>query len=79
MSVSKNDFICLEMDQTANDKYLSKISSTKRKLVSANTALGFSPLNINLSGVKGSTDEIINVVIEHLERVNPDSHVVDVE
>ena len=68
-SVNKNDFICLMMDSDANEKYLSKLSTFKRKLVTANIALGFAPLNLNLSGVKGSTEEICQQIEQRISGI----------
>ncbi len=73
-SVQKNDFICLEMDEASNEKYLSKISSFKRRLVTANVALGFTPLNLNLSGISGSTEDICSALVERMEQVSKGNH-----
>ncbi len=72
-SVHKNDFICLEMDEDANEKYLSNLSPVKRKLVTANVALGFAPVNLNLSGIKGSTNDIFDTMLLYLEKANKDN------
>ncbi len=66
----KNDFVCLYMDEDSNQRYLSNVSSIKRKLLTANVALGWPPLNLELSGIKGSTEEIFQAIVQHLEKVN---------
>ena len=69
-TVHKNDFVCLEMDEDSNQRYLSSLSSIKRKLLTANVALGWPPLNLNLSGLKGSTEEIFQAIVQQIEKVN---------
>ena len=69
-TVYKNNFVCLQMDEDSNQRYLSNASSIKRKLLTANVALGWPPLNLNLSGINGSTDEIFQAIVQHVEKVN---------
>ncbi len=66
----KNDFVCLYMDEDSNQRYLSNVSSIKRKLLTANVALGWPPLILKLSGIKGSTEEIFQAIVQHVEKVN---------
>ena len=66
----KNDCVCLYMDEDSNQRYLSNASSIKRKLLTANVALGWPPLNLELSGIKGSTEEIFQAIVQHVEKVN---------
>jgi len=66
-SMGTNKFISLYMYKEINEKYLSKIPNLKRKLIKLNTSLGFTTLNINLSGVKGSTDEILDQMKYYME------------
>ena len=66
----KNDCVCLYMDEDSNQRYLSNVSSIKRKLLTANVALGWPPLNLDLSGIKGSTEEIFQAIVQHVEKVN---------
>ena len=66
----KNDCVCLYMDEDSNQRYLSNVSSIKRKLLTANVALGWPPLNLELSGIKGSTEEIFQAIVQHVEKVN---------
>ena len=71
----KNDSVCLEMDEESNQRYLSNLSSTKRKLAKAGVALGWPPLSLNLSGVKGSTEEIFQAIVQQIEKVNKGNYV----
>ncbi len=66
----KNDCVCLYMDEDSNQRYLSNVSSIKRKLLTANVALGWPPLNLELSGIKGSTEEIFQAIVQQVEKVN---------
>ena len=62
--------MCLEMDEDSNQRYLSNVSSIKRRLLTANVALGWPPLNLELSGIKGSTEEIFQAIVQQVEKVN---------
>ncbi len=69
-TVYKNDFVCLYTDEDSNQRYLSNVSSIKRKLLTANVALGWPPLNLELSGIKGSTEDIFQAIVQQVEKVN---------
>ncbi len=71
----KNDCVCLEMDEDSNQRYLSNVSSFKRKLLTANVALGWPLLNLNLSGVNVSTEEIFQTIVQRIEKVNEGNYV----
>ncbi len=66
----KNDFVCLQMDEDSNQRYLSNLSPIKRKLLTANVALGWPPLNLDLSGIKGSTEEIFQAIVQQIDKLN---------
>jgi hypothetical protein len=59
-SIRGNDFICL----TVRDPrmWLHKLSPVKQAMVKANAALGFTELNINLSGVDADTMQIHELI-----------------
>ena len=63
-SVKNIDFICLKVRNA--DAWLEKMPGFKRKMTSANLALGFEVLNLNLSGLKIDTDELFALVQSHL-------------
>jgi hypothetical protein len=65
MSISGNDFICLEL--TNPEKYTRKLSKVKQALASANHSLGVTDLSLNLSGVDASTEDVFEVVIKYCE------------
>jgi len=71
----KNDFVCLAMDEDPNQRYLSNLSSTKRKLVTTSVALGWPPMVLNLSGVKGSTEKIFQAIVQQIEKVDKGNYV----
>lgn len=66
-SLHSNDYICLEINQHDLAKYLDQLSPLKRKLIATNKTFDFEDLNINLSGVKVSTDDFVNVMLEMIE------------
>jgi hypothetical protein len=59
-SVQGNHFICLELHHP--ESWLEKLSPIKRALVSANQALGFSALNLNLSAVAADPTEVLELI-----------------
>jgi hypothetical protein len=61
-SVHGNYFICLEMRNP--EQWLERLSPLKRAMVSANEALGFTPLNLNLGAVAADPREIYELVIK---------------
>ena len=61
-SISGNDFICL---QVRNPQiWTANLSPTRKALLNANQALGFSTLNINLSGLRAQTLEIHELILK---------------
>lgn len=60
-SINNNVFICLELRNT--DDYLQRLAPLKRKITKANTALGFTPLSLNLSGVQADPDEVLELIL----------------
>ena len=71
----KIDSVCLYTDEDSNQRYLSNLSSIRRKLLRANVALGWPLLNLNLSGVNGSTEEIFQAIVQRIEKVNEGNYV----
>ncbi|GBG02800.1 hypothetical protein AZSI13_21270 [Azospira sp. I13] len=59
-SVQGTPFICLELRHP--ERWLEKLSPIKRALVSANQALGFSALNLNLSAVAADPAEVLELI-----------------
>lgn len=74
VSLSGNDFICLELSNP--EKYLSKLSKIKRAMASANRRLGFTDFNLNLSGVDANTAEVFELVMKfcHNSRLRAAGH-----
>ncbi|HMB90038.1 MAG TPA: STM3941 family protein [Rhodothermales bacterium] len=64
-SVNRNAFICLELRNT--DDYLQRLSPLKQKITKANTALGFTPLSLNLSGVEADPEEVLELILLRIE------------
>lgn len=61
-AINRQYFICLHLrDEQA---YLSRLSPLKRKLAGANTALGFTPLSVNLSGVNVSPEQLLEYILK---------------
>jgi len=65
-SIQGNDFICLQLRNT--DQYVRRLSKVKRAMIPANEALGFAPLNINLSGIRGMTDRVLELILKKSEQ-----------
>jgi hypothetical protein len=63
-SVHGNDFICLVLRDPS--VYLQRVSWLRRNLMNANTALGFSELNLNLSGIAVNSEEVLRLVMWHI-------------
>jgi hypothetical protein len=61
-SIASSDFICLELRNP--ELFLGKLSPIKRSVMRANESLGFTPINLNLSGVKGDSRDILELVLK---------------
>lgn len=61
-SIHGQDFVCLELRNT--DRWLERLSPLKRKLTSANVALGFAPINLNLSGVSADAGQVLQLILK---------------
>jgi hypothetical protein len=62
-SISGNDFICLELNNS--EKYSQKLSKVKRAMATANRNLGFTDFSLNLSGIDSKTDEIFELIMKY--------------
>ncbi|QNH63488.1 STM3941 family protein [Hymenobacter sediminicola] len=61
-SINQEFFICLQVrDEQA---YSSRLSPLKRRLASANKALGFTMLSVNLSGVDLNPEQLLEYIIK---------------
>ena len=60
-SVRGSEFICLQLRNT--DDYLARLSPLMRRLLGTNTALGFTPISLNLTGLKADINEILAIVL----------------
>lgn len=63
-SISGNDFICLDLQDS--ERYLQKTNAVKRALASANIALGFTPISLNLSGVAADSNDILELILKRI-------------
>ncbi len=63
-SIHVHDFICLVVHDP--DVYLRRLSAIRRKIATANRALGLTELNLNLVGVTASAEEVLQLIYEHL-------------
>ncbi len=61
-SVHGNSFVCLVL--TDPDRWVRKLPAVQRKLVQTNEALGFQPLNINLSGTAVDPVLVLDIVLK---------------
>ena len=71
-SVVGNPFISLVL--TNPEKYLERAMNSQKKLARLNKYLGAETININLSGIDKSPDEILAVVLNRLINRNIDVH-----
>jgi hypothetical protein len=61
-SIQSNDFICLTVRDP--NRWIGKLSPVGRAMLKANQALGFTELNINLSGTNARTREILELILK---------------
>jgi hypothetical protein len=61
-SIKRNDFICLEVRNP--DQFLGNLSPVRQAIVAANEKLGFTPLSLNLGGLKADSGEILELVLK---------------
>jgi hypothetical protein len=61
-SIKSADFICLELRNPA--PWLERLSPIKRAMASANEALGFSALNLNLSGLAVDARQVHELILK---------------
>ncbi|GAB2451447.1 hypothetical protein GCM10011375_36920 [Hymenobacter qilianensis] len=61
-SINQNNFICLHLYN--EQEYISRLSPLKRKLASANEALGFTCLSVNLSGVNLNPEQLLEYILK---------------
>ncbi len=62
MQIRQNPFISLYVEETAAPKYLKNLSLLKRFLVKTNKTFGFAQFNINLIGIDGDFNEILDII-----------------
>lgn len=55
-------FICLHLHN--EEEYVSRLPPLKRKLASANAALGFTMLSVNLSGVAINPEQLLEYILK---------------
>ncbi|MET4108183.1 STM3941 family protein [Hymenobacter sp. UYP22] len=61
-SINQENFICLVLHN--EDEYLQRLPPLKRKLASANAALGFTMLSVNLSGVDLNPEQLLEYILK---------------
>jgi hypothetical protein len=61
-SIRGNDFVCLAVRDPKI--WLHQLAPLQKLLVRGNRALGFSELNINLSGVEASTAQVYELILK---------------
>ena len=64
-SIDGNDFICLEVRDP--ERYRLRLSPVRRAMASANRALGFTDLSVNLSGLRVNTQELFELIMKRAE------------
>lgn len=63
--VQNQPFICLNLVDA--DRYIAKMHPLARALVKANTAMGFEPVNLNLSGVQTDPEAVCALILHKIE------------
>ncbi|EEF59692.1 STM3941 family protein [Pedosphaera parvula] len=61
-SIASQDFICLKLKKP--QKFLKNASDLQKALIAANQQLGCEPINLNLSGIHGQTDQILELILK---------------
>jgi hypothetical protein len=74
-TIHSTTFICLEVYDEA--KYLDRFSKPARMAAAANRTLGFSPLCLNLAGLKVKAEDVLRIVLickgEKFDSATPDA------
>jgi hypothetical protein len=70
-SVGNQDFICLKLRDS--QKYLPNLSGFLKEQLEKNLELGFQPINLNLTGIHGKTDQILELILKKSATSNPTS------
>jgi hypothetical protein len=65
MQVQRSKWITLEMSEEVYEKYLSQLGSFQRKMLAGNVAMGLTPLNLNVIGLKASAEDIFDKFNEY--------------
>jgi hypothetical protein len=66
-TIKGSDYICLRLKNV--EVYLAKLPKLSRATVSLNAKLGFEPINLNLTGIKGRTDQLLDLILKKSEEV----------
>lgn len=70
MQVHKSKWITLEMSEDTYDKYLSQLGPLQRKMLAGNVAMGLTPLNLNVIGLKANAEEVFEKFNEYYASAN---------
>ncbi|MFZ5638983.1 MAG: STM3941 family protein [Pseudomonadota bacterium] len=65
-SIHRQDFVCLILRDEA--QWVAKLPPLQRRLVAANRALGFSGLNLNLSGLEADASTVLALILANSAR-----------
>ena len=63
-SLRGNPFICLQVQHP--ELWIAKYSPVQRAMISANKALGFSELNLNLTGIKADPNQLLELILKRI-------------
>ena len=63
-TLSKNDFLCLELSNT--DHYLQRANAFRQASLNANLRLGLTPFSVNLTGTNIDSNGVLKMVNERI-------------
>ena len=70
IQVQKSKWITLEMPEQTYEKYLARLGPFQRKIIAGNVAMGLTPLNLNVIGLKATAEEVFDKFNEYKRKRN---------
>jgi hypothetical protein len=64
-SIQDHDFICLVLFD--DEEYVRRLPPLLRSMVQLNESLGFTPISINLTGIHGQTEQLLELILKRCQ------------
>jgi hypothetical protein len=65
-SISGNDFICLELLDA--ERYVQRTNPVRRALAGMNSALGFTPITLNISCLAADSNDLLELILKRIHQ-----------